>query len=263
MSDGGAKPQKVSVVSYPKSGRTWLRVLIGKALCEKFGLDDRLIFDKLELAEATGFRIMYTHEDAGLNDHTPCRELARDKSAYARKKVILLVRDPRDVLVSCYCHVSKRSDAYTQSISEFARSDEYGIAKIVTFYNIWHDSLRVPKELLLLRYEAMHADPRRSLRAVLEFIGASPIEDGIVAKATAYASFGNMKRLEESGHFESKKLRPGDAEDEESYKVRRGLVGGYRDYLGREDARYVEGVIEELGCPLLLESVEAGGGVGR
>ena len=33
------------IISFLNSGRTWLRILIGKALCEKFGFSDEIIID--------------------------------------------------------------------------------------------------------------------------------------------------------------------------------------------------------------------------
>ena len=242
--------QKVSIVSYPKSGRTWLRVLIGKALCDRFDLDEQVIFDKHRMAEAAGLHISYTHEDAGISDRRPYADLGTDKSQYAKRKVLLLVRDPRDILVSCYCHLSKRtrSDAFRGSIAEFVRSDTYGIRKILAFYNIWEAGRQALPETSVLRYEDMHADPRLSLRTVLDFIGAQDIDDAAIARAVEYASFNNMKRLEEAKYFASRKMKPGDSEDDESYKVRRGVVAGYRDYLSPDDCRYIDDVMAEVGC---------------
>jgi hypothetical protein len=249
MNDHEIKAPKVSIVSYPKSGRTWLRVLIGKALCEQSGLDDQVIFDKDTLAKATGVpKITYTHEDSGNSERKHYQELETDKSSYKKKKVIMLLRDPRDVLVSYYLHVSRRSDLFHGSISEFIRSDVYGIRKIVAFYNIWHANLHVPQALLPLRYEELHADPQGKLRSVLDFIGADYIADGIVQRTVEFASFSNMKRLEEKRHFLSKKLQPGESEDEDSFKVRRGVVGGYREDLSLEDCQYINSVIQEMGC---------------
>lgn len=103
MHDHETKAPRVSLVSFPKSGRTWLRVLIGKALCEQAGLDDQQIFDKDKLAEATGLpKINYTHEDSGNSGRQHYQELETDKSKYKQRKVIMLMRDPRDVLVSYY-----------------------------------------------------------------------------------------------------------------------------------------------------------------
>ena len=69
-----------------------------------------------------------------------------------------------------------------------------------------------------------------------------------------YGSFKNMRRKEQEEHIASGKLQPGAYVDEESYKVRRGKVGGYVDYLDNNDLEYVNSVIDELGCPLFLPS---------
>jgi hypothetical protein len=57
-----------------------------------------------------------------------------------------------------------------------------------------------------------------------------------------------MKKMEEMRHFLNKKLQPGDSEDEDSFKVRRGVVGGYREDLSLEDCQYINDVIQEMGC---------------
>jgi hypothetical protein len=208
-----------------------------------------LIFDKDQLAKATGVpKISYTHEDVGNSKHNHYKELETDKAQYKHKKVLLLVRDPRDVLVSYYFHISRRSDLFDGSIAEFTRHEAYGIRKIVTFYNIWQANLHVPQALLLLRYEELHADPHGKLREILDFVGAKNIDNGIVQKAVEFASFSNMKKLEESRHFQSKKLQPGKSEDDDSFKVRRGVVGGYRDDLSVDDCQYINAVIQEMNC---------------
>ena len=43
-----------------------------------------------------------------------------------------------------------------------------------------------------------------------------------------------MQKLEAAGAFDSNILHPGDVRDPESFKVRRGKVGGYREYLSVE-----------------------------
>ena len=44
----------VVCVSYPKCGRTWLRVLLGKAITLRHGLDDQLVFDSRALSRRSG-----------------------------------------------------------------------------------------------------------------------------------------------------------------------------------------------------------------
>ena len=74
--------------------------------------------------------------------------------------------------------------------------------------------------------ESMRADPASALSETMRLLGveASPAE---IEKSVAFAAFESMKERERSGFFRSEVLRPGDPNDEDSYKVRKGEVGGY------------------------------------
>ena len=143
-------------------------------------------------------------------------------------------------------------------MSEFIRSDNYGIRKIVTFNSIWHAARNVPEAFLPVRYEDLHVAPREVLRCVLEVMGVSGTDNGLLDRAIEFASFSNMRRMEQEGQFQSKKLRPRDSHDEESFKVRKGKVGGYVDYLDPDDRAFVERVIRELDDPYWPASQERG-----
>lgn len=240
------------IISYPKSGRTWLRVLIGKAVCLRYNLPDALMLETDRLTAAAGLsRTAFTHDYSEILTGLPYQALPADRSEYAGKKVVFIVRDAKDVLVSSYFQATRRTYKYKGSISDFIRSDKYGIRKVVTFYNIWHANRHVPKEFLLVRYEDMHADPAQALISTLRFIGLSEVPQRIVQEAVNFARFDNMKKMEAAGIFRDAKMRPGDAGDEESFKVRKGKVGGYAEYLSEADVRYIDEVVEEMGCPFM------------
>ena len=48
-------------------------------------------------------------------------------------------------------------------------------------------------------------------------------------------------------------MRPGTDSDEDSFKVRRGIVGGYTRYMSPDDIQYVNAVIQEFGSPFGLD----------
>src|SRR4029453_19659643 len=75
----------------------------------------------------------------------------------------------------------------------------------------------------------MQAGAAGELRRVLDFMGLAAITDAEVEEAVEYASFGNMRKIESGEEVKSFKLKAGDVNDPNSYKVRRGKVGGYRD----------------------------------
>jgi len=238
------------IISFPKSGRTWLRILIGKTLCEKFNLPDEIMLNTYKVTATTGIlRTQLTHDSSSEKAGYKYYELKIDKRKYSTKKVIFLVRNVKDVLVSYYFQVTKRRYKYVDNISDFIRSDEYGIKKILTFYNIWHENWAVPKEFLLLRYEDLHKNPEGVLVKTMRFLGCDEIDDYIIKKAVEFASFNNMRKIEQARFFKSGAMRPANINDEESYKLRKGIAGGYRHYLSEEDINYIDEVIKEMGCP--------------
>lgn len=240
------------IVSYPKSGRTWLRTLVGKALCDHYGLSEDLLLDTYNLTGQAGvLKTRFIHNRTHLLVGLDYRRLPRRKPGFRRRKVALLIRDPRDLMVSCYFQATKRINVFHGSISEFIRSDKYGIKKYAHFVNTWYANQLVPRDFLLLAYEDIHADAHGVLRQLLVFLGARDVSDSTLDAAVTYASFDSMKKLEASDRFDSEKLRPADSRDPDSYKVRKGKVGGYKADLSEDDVAYINGVVAQVGCPFL------------
>jgi hypothetical protein len=77
------------------------------------------------------------------------------------------------------------------------------------------------------------------LRRVLHFIGIKDVQENTIKKAVEFASFENMRNMEITNTSPKSKLKPGDKNDPESYKTRRGKVGGYIDYLSSEEIEYL------------------------
>jgi hypothetical protein len=240
------------IISFPNSGRTWLRVLIGKALCEKFGFSDEILVDTYKATSKAGIlRTQFIHDYSSIIEGYSYRELPTDKSEYAGKKIIFLVRDIRDILVSHYFQATKRVGSFNGNISDFIRHDKYGAMKIITFYNIWYENMSKPRGFLLVRYEDIHKNPEKITASVLSFLGLDGIEDDIIRTSAEFASFRNLKNLEKEDYFQSDKIRPADTQDDESYKVRKGLIGGYRSYLSKADIEYIDELLLRLRCPFL------------
>lgn len=236
------------VVSFPKTGRTWVRMLLGRALCWSHGLPEELIFSPIELTRAAGvLTTVFTHDKAIPVEETNFEPFSSDKSRYVGKRIIFLVRDPRDAVVSLYFHLTRRTVRFHGTLSEFIRSNEFGMPAIMRYYEIWDKNRHVPERFEIIRYEDLVRDSAAELRRMLEVIGAEGIEEKVIARVVESCSFESLKQAEREGKIDHPKMRPGDPNDPESFKVRRGKVGGYRDYLSQEDLDYVEGVIREAG----------------
>jgi hypothetical protein len=234
----------VYLISYPKCGRTWLRLMMGRAISLAFGLpeDEEILFLRSNRRfHPHAPRIMVVHDDRPMLK-TP-EELAADKSRFRKKKVIFLARDPRDVIVSSYFEMKnrgrligpnpyeKRQAVFDGTLSEFIDRRVGGFDTILAYYNIWAKSRAVPAGFLLVRYEDLKADPQRELRRIFDFLGLTAIDNEIVKAAVEFASFDNMRKMEARGNFQDKMLTPANPADAESYKTRKGKIKGYVEYL--------------------------------
>ena len=240
------------ILSYPKCGRTWLRLLIGKVLCEQFNLPESQMIDTFRLtAVAPVLLTHFSHDYSSIKAAFPYNYLPRNKIEYQNCKVLFLIRDPRDVLVSSYFQATKRVNQFQGTLAEFVRDDRFGIKKIVAYYNIWYENQNRPRAFQLLRYEELHRDPAGALHSVLRFMELDETDEAMVATAVAFASFSNMKKMESSGHFQDDKMQPAAREDADSYKVRRGKIGGYTDHLSSEDLDYIQHTVRTMSCPYI------------
>ena len=248
------KDGDVFIISFPKSGRTWLRLLLGKLFALHFKLEiteklDLLSFEKLSSICPDIPLIHFSHDD---NPHRKIPdELSTDKTMYKNKKVIFLVRDIRDIVVSLYFEKTKRehmyysgSRKYEGDLSSYIRCEVGSLNTIIRYYNIWAENINVPAAFLIVRYEDMQTNIKKELQIMLEFLELSKIPDKVLDEAIMYACFDNMRQLEKNNNFNNYRLQPGDKNDPESYKTRRGKVGGFVDYLTEVDIDYINDQIQ-------------------
>jgi alcohol sulfotransferase len=130
----------------------------------------------------------------------------------ADKKVILLLRDPRDVVISHYFSFAKRATAVERAAFEvpdsiesegpfrFATNSTYGMPRIIDFMNYWFNAVRRHPCALNVRYEDLRQNTEAAFMPVMRFLlpdaSASEIE-----RAVAACSFERMKEMEAAGSF--------------------------------------------------------------
>jgi hypothetical protein len=247
------------LMSWGKSGRTWLRVMLSRFYQLAYSLPEGLMleFDNMHRANPAIPRVFFTHGNY-LRDYT---NIWDSKSPFYPKKILMLVRDPRDVAVSQYFQWKYRMrpvkrmlndypDSDALSVYDFMMNPDAGLPKIIDFLEIWERELPKVRESVVLRYEEMRADPETALRRALTFLG-TPGNDQQIREAAAYASYDNMKKLEQQQvfHLSGTRLAPGDQANPQSYKVRRAKVGGYRDYFDDHQVAAIDAVLESRPSP--------------
>ena len=132
----------------------------------------------------------------------------------------LLVRDPRDILVSHYFSMKKshaipegemgnRLLQQRQNI-QYLNIDEYALSKAQTFYNIFQSYIRMDDSFLkAFRYEDIVFNKSAWIEDILRFLDLNLEEDKIEAIASRHDIFPNVEKPD--SHI--RKVTPGDHKD--------------------------------------------------
>jgi hypothetical protein len=248
-------------VSFGKSGRTWLRVMLSRYYQLSYGLPERslLRFDNYYNLNRSTPKIFFTHGNY-LRDYTGNHESKLD---FYEKKVLLLVRRPQDVAVSQYFQWKYRMPARKKelnqypahgedlSLYDFIMNERVGLQGIIAWMNGWADELPHLRDHLVVRYEDVHAAPADSLRRMVGFLGMEP-DDHRVDEAVRFASVDNLRELERQKFFRGAgiRMKPKDQSNPDSYKVRRAKVGGYRDYFDDDQLVRIDVLVRSSLAPV-------------
>ena len=246
------------LMSWGKSGRTWLRVMLSRAYQLKGGIDaqELLDFDNLKQLDPQLPAVFFTHNNY-LRDYTGNQE---SKAHFKGKRIVLLVRDPRDVAVSQFFQWQFRMrpnkkfindyppDGADIGVWDFVLDKDAGLPRIIEYFNGW--ARAIPAELqdvLVVRYEDMRTEPAAVLGRILEFTGTEVTPEQ-VQEAVDFAAYDNMKKMEQEKFFKGSgaRVKPGDKDNPQSFKVRKAKVGGYRDYFTDEQCEQLDQMVTQL-----------------
>ena len=232
------------IISFPKSGRTFVRAMLSRLFQRRFGIDERGLLEfPMLLRAAPGVpRLLFTHAGDAMRT---ADEIYLDPADYEHCRVVLLVRHPGDVAVSRYHHLKHRSRDRArrrlagQPLETFVWSEQGDIPAIVRFMNQWAELARERTDVGIVRYEDFLSDPRSTLGDLASKIGIT-VDQADIADAAEFGALPNLKQREREGYFQSSRLRAAKKGDDASYKVRSGSSGGYRKQLSPDNAAKVD-----------------------
>lgn len=221
-----------AVVSYPKSGRTWLRSMLTIYFSRIYGTPADILYDfaNVHAFDSRAPKLFFTHE-ATYSD-VP-ESISIDRKRFERKKVIFLARDPRDVIVSLYAHRVHRDKTWQGPIEDFIANPQGGFQTELRYYRLWSDFLAEHKDSIVLRYEDFHREPGEAFKRLLKFLD-QPVDCEAIRATVEDTQFARLKKMESQSAFQSGRLRTKEPENPEAYKVRRGRIGGFAQDLSPE-----------------------------
>lgn len=209
-------PTDLFLVTYPKSGTTWMQytlcLLIAPEMANKMGhISDVFptLYDRTSRPE---------HGLGMYKSHLKCSELPK------QCKKIYISRDPKDVCVSYYKHVGMKSESMDSFIEKFILGD-------VTFGS-WRNHVidsKAATNTLCLKYEEMINDYDGVLTKLSVFLGIA-LDDERRQTIKKMTSFDQMKLRPEV--FTPKQM------DRQFFNT--GKIGIWKEHLSPEQAGLID-----------------------
>ncbi|KAB2814328.1 sulfotransferase domain-containing protein [Phaeocystidibacter luteus] len=249
--------EQVFFVSYPKTGGTWLKFLLNRFFVLHFDLGEEnysVDLEKIRMLSSLVPEVVWTHEDAylikesGTVNPTPEAMLNRKAPIAPYDKCIFLVRDPRDVVVSYYHQVNKRSKTtfFSGSIDDFVLDPVYGIERVLSYYKLYEQTHHLYPNFCLVQYEDLLVETQRELTRVLEFIGIRHFNEAHLERVVSEGQADNMRKLEKSKAVSGMNSF---GSDRDSLKVRKAKTGSFKEELLPETVEKMNEIIEKYGHP--------------
>jgi len=208
-------PDDLFIVSYPRSGNTWVRFLLANLMQYDRGeaVDFHSVHERIPDLEIAAHRqrLQTMAAPRMIKTHRlPDPRLAR---------VIYLLRDGRDVMVS-YFHFLRKQGRFEGDFLTFLQQDARPRA--------WQEHVTSwleagpPCDLLLVRYEDLVLDTAAELTKMARFAGL-PCEPERFRFSIEHSSFEEMRAIERQ------KGRAFGPQGKDFQFVRKGMVGDWRE----------------------------------
>lgn len=208
------------IVSYPKSGNTWVRFLIANYLYPNQEVNFYTIHKLIpELEKLKKRKRKDVHN-----------KIFKSHSFYNRnfKNIIYIVRDGRDVYTSYY-HYLKNRLSKELSFKDFLINEKYRQGNWGDHVVSWLDHYSDSQNFLVIRYEDLLSDCGNELNKILKFMNIDEINLQRIKKSVELSSFETMKKIELSQGRPDKNL------DKATRFVRNGKTQDWVNLFGEKE----------------------------
>lgn len=170
--------EDIFLVSFPKSGNTWMRFMLSSIYLWEFnrGRSEINYFNiHTYIKDLQLCIIKDNHIGLGLpriiKSHRPF------SPNYSR--VIYVVRDVRDVMVSYFKYLNRNGEKFSD-IDEVLYHPIYGVQAWVNHVESWlSSSTNLDKKLIIVKYENLIDDSNKELSKIMNFIGYNISNDAM------------------------------------------------------------------------------------
>lgn len=225
----------IFVVGYPKSGNSWISRLLGRYLNSPVTGWGNIIPISSEGNDRTGdytVRQLHLRANTGLelgNIFVHGAYLA-NLSAWNGEKIVLVMRDPRDVVVSAMHYWEM--DSIKQAIIAVGEGawplSPFGSWS--SFYHSWFSNVPAYVPICKVRYEDLSANGELEFFRILNFLGLADDFDERVKDAFAKEHIdAKRKEIENDGDIRQY------GKTIQLYNLRKGVVGDWKNHSFSEN----------------------------
>ena len=222
------------LVSYPKSGNTWIRFLIGNLVDPSQPVTFANIEDRVpDIYQNTVKHLQQIPRPRILKSH--------EYFDPRYKKVIYIIRDPKDVVVSYYhYHIKVRTidENYPldQYVTQFVAGELSPYGSWGEHVGSWLGARKSSDGFVVVRYEDLLENTKNELQNISAFLNLRSNTEQL-NRAISLSSFENMRKLEqEQAHL----WKPTRISRIDKPFVRKGQAGAWRSELHQSLARRVD-----------------------
>lgn len=232
--DYGQKGDEYFLISYPKSGNTWLRFLIANLLKkDEMVITLKNVGDFVPDVHVQEQREKISDKNSDFLSHPKKFVKTHDEYVpfYEDKKVIYIVRDGRDTINSYFHYINARQEKQV-SVGELIKDSSY------SRYTGWSNHVIGWKEgfcksKIFIRYEDLMENPEKEAAKMLKFVNWELPQDKI-RKAVGNAAFDNLKNVEEKyGGINEKRTEEG----KKTAFFRKGQTNDWQNYFSQDDLK--------------------------
>ena len=220
------------LVSYPRSGNTWIRLFLCNLISVSEWGGAPVDFDVLNA----------TMPELGVSDlreewrHPTIPRVVKTHRAYSallgRAPSIGVIRDPRDVMVSFFHFKRDRAGTFSGTFHDFVRDPRFGLESWFRHYASWRD-----RWILTLTYEDMRSDTTTQMSRLLQALSAN-VDADLLTDAVERSSFGRVRTAE---------ALPSEGRSSGATFTRSGESGQWLHYFDDRDVAYHDKLADRFG----------------
>jgi len=212
-------PDDVFIVGYPKSGNTWMQNLVAGIV---YGVDPQYAPDTLiqELVPDVHYKRYYKRF------RTPMFFKSHHLPRLEYRRVVYLLRDGRDVMVSYFHHLRAIKGKEINFLNMIRDGVDHSFGK-------WHEHVEAwlsnpyNADMIVIKYEDLKEDAVGQLQRFCQFVGLNR-STSFLERVARGASFENLRKKEVLYGYDNPQW------PHKQPFVRRGRVGSYKDEMPKE-----------------------------